>query len=183
MYYEARQFELKNGEKVLFRSPVIEDAQALLNYLRQTSGETPYLLRTPEECTLTLEEERQIIAGWLESPGECHIICEVAGKLAGACMFSRKTKVKNCHRALLGIALFKDYWGMGIGTHMIAELCRLAEEAGIAQIELEVIEGNERAMALYEKMGFMVTGAIPDAIRLPDGRSLKEIYMIKKLLA
>lgn len=181
MYYEAHEIELKNGAKALFRSPCVDDAQELLDYLRKTSGETPYLLRTPQECTLTLEEEKAIIEGWLSAPGECHIVCEIGGRLAGACMFSRKTKNKNSHRALLGIALLKAFWGLGIGTAMMNELCRIARETGVEQIELEVIEGNERAMALYRKMGFTVTGAIPDAIRLADGTRLQEIYMVKRL--
>ena len=49
------------------------------------------------------------------------------------------------------------------------------------QIELEFIEGNTRARALYEKMGFRVCGVRPDAIRLKDGTLLNEYIMIKKL--
>ena len=48
-------------------------------------------------------------------------------------------------------------------------------------LELEVIEGNERAIALYKKFGFETVAEKPDAIRLKDGTSLKEITMMKKL--
>lgn len=48
-------------------------------------------------------------------------------------------------------------------------------------VELEVIEGNQRAIGLYHKMGFVYTGEKPNAIRLEDGSSLKELMMVKVL--
>ena len=46
----------------------------------------------------------------------------------------------------------------------------------------KVIEENENAIRLYEKMGFRMVSAIPDAIRLKDGTRLKEYYMIKEFV-
>ena len=65
---------------------------------------------------------------------------------------------------------------------MFGEMLRLAKEQGIEQLELEVVEGNTRAMALYEKMGFRVVGAKPNAIRLKDGTMRKDFYMVKELV-
>ena len=79
------------------------------------------------------------------------------------------------------IALLKEYWNLGIGTAMFQEMIRMAQERGIERLELEVLEGNENAMRLYEKMGFRMVSAIPDAIRLKDSTRLKEYYMIKEL--
>ena len=52
---------------------------------------------------------------------------------------------------------------------------------GLTQLELDFFEGNSRARALYEKMGFRVCAVLPDAIRLADGRLLNEYRMILKL--
>ena len=52
----------------------------------------------------------------------------------------------------------------------------------ILQMELEFVEGNQRARALYEKMGFRIAGVKPDAIRLKDGTLLNEYFMVKKLV-
>ena len=79
------------------------------------------------------------------------------------------------------IALLKEFWGLGIGTAMFREMITLAKQWCLMQLELEVIEGNKRAMALYQKMGFQITGFTPDAIRLPDGKLVKEFIMVKKL--
>jgi ribosomal protein S18 acetylase RimI-like enzyme len=63
----------------------------------------------------------------------------------------------------------------------MAEMESRARMKGITQLELSFAEGNDRAMALYEKMGFAICAKMPNAYRLSDGRSLCEIFMIKEL--
>ena len=183
MHYENKEFLLKDGRTALFRAPSpAADAAEMVEYMRITAGETPYLLRTPEECTLTAEQEESFLRGILNTHHTVMIVCEVDGKIAGNCQIAFKTKTKNKHRAIVAIALLKEYWNLGIGTAMFREMIHLAKErGGIEQLELEVIEGNENAMRLYEKMGFTVTGAVPNAIHLKDGTRLKEFYMVKEL--
>ena len=83
---------------------------------------------------------------------------------------------------MIGIALVKDYWNQGIGTVMMQEMIRIAEaNPDILQVELDFIEGNTRARALYEKMGFRITDVRPNAIRLKDGTLLNEYSMIREI--
>lgn len=181
MNYITKEITLKDARTAVFRVPGEEDARELLQYLVDTAGETPFLLRTPEECTLTVEEEEIYLRNAAFDPNKTLILCTVDGRIAGNCQMERKTKLKNRHRAGIGIALRKEYWGLGIGTAMFRELIRLAKEDGIEQLELEVFEGNKRAIGLYEKMGFSIVAATPNAIRLPDGTVWKEYLMIKEL--
>lgn len=181
MFYPEKSITLKDSRTVLFRSPAPDDAEEMLCYLKTTAGETPYLLRTPEECTMTVPEERAFLESVLKAEYDVMIICTVDGKLAGNCRIVRKNKHKNRHRGTVMIALLKEFWGLGIGTAMFEEMIALAKQWGLMQLELEVIEGNTRAIALYHKMGFEITGFTPDAIRLEDGTMLKEFIMVKKL--
>ena len=64
---------------------------------------------------------------------------------------------------------------------MFEELIRVAKKRGVLQLELDYIDGNDRAKGLYEKMGFRRVGVKPDAIRLKDGTMRDEISMMKKL--
>ena len=43
------------------------------------------------------------------------------------------------------------------------------------------MKGNTRARALYEKMGFRLTGVTPNAIRLKDGTLLNEYAMVREV--
>ena len=181
MKFEPKEISLKDGSNALLRSPTVDDAQDLLNYLKQTAGETPFLLRTPEECNMSVEEEVRFIENMSSSEFSLMILCTVDGRIAGNCQLSRKTKIRNRHRGTIRIALIREFWKFGIGTAMFRELISLGKQWGLSQLELEVIEGNHRAMGLYEKMGFQTVAAHPDAIRLEDGTMLKEFLMVKKL--
>ncbi|MGN0625080.1 MAG: GNAT family N-acetyltransferase [Oscillospiraceae bacterium] len=69
-----------------------------------------------------------------------------------------------------------------MGTRMFREMIRIAEQfGGILQMELEFVEGNDRARHLYEKMGFRIAGVRPNAIRLKNGTLLNEYTMIRKM--
>lgn len=180
MLFSEKEIAIKGG-KALLRSPRTEDAQEMLQYLRQTSAETEFLIRSPEDAFPTLEQEERFLRVVLPDENHLMIVCEVDGHIAGNCSLMLKDKAKMRHRASIGIALLKMYWGRGIGTHLLMEMEKAAREKGVMLLELEVLEGNERAIRLYEKMGFHFVGERPDAFLMPDGRLLKEYFMQKKL--
>lgn len=50
----------------------------------------------------------------------------------------------------------RDYRGRGYGADVVRTLCRFGfESMNLAKVELEVIAGNERAVRLYERLGFV----------------------------
>ena len=177
------EYLLKDGRKALIRSPKEEDIQGLLDYLYQSAGETDFLLRYPEECgRYTAEGEKALIERINSSDTEAMLVCIVEGKVAGNCQITWNDRIKTRHRSRVGIALLKDYWGQGLGTRLFQELIKIAEEnEHILQMELEFIEGNSRARALYEKMGFRITGVGVNAVRLKDGTFLNEYLMIREI--
>lgn len=181
MRYEPKKLTLKNGSPALLRSPMVNDAAAMLRYLKQSAEETDYLLRYPEECNDTLEQEKAFLLNMNRSGLNMMIVCDIGGQVVGCCQLALNQRMKVQHRASVSIALLKEYWGLGIGTAMMREMIAAAYQHNVAQLELEVIEGNERAMNLYRRMGFQVYGERPDAIRLKNGVRLKEYLMLRRL--
>ena len=174
-----KEISLKTGEKAILRSPTAEDAEGMLNHLKTVCSETDFLLRTPEDPLPELDAERRYLQSVAQSPDCLMLVCEMDGIIAGSCSMNRGSRIKNRHRADIGIALHRAYWGRGIGTAMFQEMIHVAEEWGLAQMELEFLEGNDRGRALYEKMGFRIYAEHPNAIHLPDGRVLKEYAMLR----
>lgn len=181
MFYEPKEIILKNQVHAVLRSPVLSDAKTMNAYLKACSSETDFLLRYPEECTETEESEAAFLERIRLSPDHLMIACIVDGQIVGNCSLMCNQMLKTKHRAEMAIGIRQAYWGLGIGTAMIDELIAIAKEKGILQLELDYVEGNQRACGLYEKMGFVHIGERPDAIRFKDGTMRKEFLMIKKL--
>lgn len=176
-------YTMKDGRTAVIRSPRDEDIQGMLDYLYLSAGETEFILRYPEECgKYTAEGEKALFDRVNAADNEAMLVCLVDGRVAGNCQVSWSRGIKTRHRASVAIALLRDYWGQGIGTRLFEELIRIAEgNPDIIQMELEFVEGNARARALYEKMGFRITGIRPNAIRLKDGTLLNEYSMIREI--
>lgn len=51
-----------------------------------------------------------------------------------------------------------EYKGLGYGTEAISVLEEQLQECGIEQIKLRVAYHNERALKLYQAVGFVITG-------------------------
>lgn len=56
------------------------------------------------------------------------------------------------------VAVRRDRQREGIGNFLMKSMIRLAEERGITMIHLEVRAGNETAIRLYERQGFVRDG-------------------------
>ena len=176
-------FKLKDGRTATLLSPRDQDINGVIEYLKISAAETDFILRYPEECDkYTYDAEKAIFDRMNASEDEAMFICLVDGKVAGNCGIHFSNKLKTRHRAGVAIALCKEFWNLGIGTRMFEEMEKLALTKTYVQIlELDFVEGNTRARALYEKMGYKITGRRPEAICLKDGKLLDEYMMQKKL--
>ena len=183
MVFKEINITLKDGRDAFLRSPSEDNAEEMLRFIIKTSGETDFLMRYPEEyADLTLEQEKSFLKENCENQNGMMIACFMDGQIAGNCMISFRTGMKDRHRARVAIAILQEFWNLGIGTRMFEEMFQAARErGGVRQIELDYIEGNKRARGLYEKMGFRITGVKPDAIRMRNGTFVNEYMMLKML--
>ena len=89
--------------------------------------------------------------------------------------------VRYKHRCMIAIALYKEYCGRGIGRLMLRTVLDEAKKSGYEQAELEVVTENEGAVALYESLGFVKCGLLPNSMRYKDGSTVDSYWMIKEL--
>lgn len=182
MIIEPITIKDKLGRDVLLRAAKMEDASELIKYLKATSAETPFLIREPDEITITLEKEESFIRDKIDSERELMLLAYVDGKHVGNCsLMSLATYKRYQHRCEVAIALYKEYWGLGIGKAMLETVLNVATSLGYEQAELEVVAENESAISLYEKLGFKKYGTFPDNMKYPDGSYQDAYWMMKKL--
>ena len=172
----------KLGRTVILRNARPEDSAALIEYLRITSAETPYLIREPEEITITEEQENQFIQAKIDAERELMLVAFIDGKHIGNCSLMSIAPYKRyCHRCDVAIALYKEYCGCGIGKAMLQTVLDVAKSIGYEQAELEVMAENKDAIAMYEKLGFEKFGTFPDNMKYADGSYMDAYWMMKKL--
>ena len=183
MIFEEKEIKLKNGVTAILKTPEISDGEKMLNLIRTASGETEFLARYYEDwANTTVESEEKWIENNRNSANDLVITCFIEGEAVGCCEISFSAGTKSFHRAGIGISVLKKYWNTGIGTAFFGEIIEAAKShKGTEILELEYVEGNERAKALYEKFGFREVSVKPNAYKLKDGRYQSLIYMQKYL--
>ncbi|MCK4482739.1 GNAT family N-acetyltransferase [Candidatus Bathyarchaeota archaeon] len=85
-------------------------------------------------------------------------------------------KGRTRHIAWLGIYVKREYWGKGIGAALMREAIRVAKDYGCRRLMLSVFEGNERALKLYQKMGFTVESTLAESVYI-DGQWRGNVIM------
>lgn len=169
---------LKNGKTAILRSGTMADGEAALANFNLTHGETDYLFSYPHENTMTAAEEGTFLAEKTASEREIEILALVEGKIAGMAGISALgTKCKVFHRAEFGIAIAKEYWGLGLGKAMTEACVACAKQAGYSQLELDVVAENEGAVALYRRCGFVEYGRNPRGFCSPLSGYQELVYM------
>ena len=153
---------LKNGKTARLRNGVAADGAAVFENFNLTHAETDYLLSYPEENSFDPEQEARFLEEKTQSPNEIEIVALVDGTVAGtAGIEAVGKKVKVRHRAEFGISVLREYWGLGLGRALTKACIDCARAAGYAQLELNAVAENQRALALYRDMGFVEYGRNP----------------------
>lgn len=183
MIFDGKEIILKNGKAVTIKTPEVNDGTDMLRFISTACGETEFLLRNADEWAgVSTESEENWISSSRDDDRKLILACYVDGRIIGNCeiCFLRGSKVS--HRASIGIAILRDYWGLGIGSAMFEILLETARKhEGTEIVELEYVEGNVRGIALYKKFGFETVAERPMAIKLRDERIVSEFIMQKKL--
>ena len=173
---------LKNGESAIIRRAEIGDEDAYACVANACYQETRFLSRSAEDEPLSAEQ----LLGFIEDIGtsdkEVLLMAVYRGQLVGfgqitACLNRMKMK----HKCDLDISILKECWHLGIGTALMSSLIDFAEHAGYEQINLSVASDNERALHLYERFGFEVTGREVHAMKHADGDYSDFVFMTKFL--
>lgn len=180
MIVKPKEFDL-NGRKLVLRNAVEDEAEMLLKYLKQVYAETPFLIQEPDEITFTIDDEKKYIKENNDSNSDLLLIGMLDGKHVGNCSLMGNHARRLKHRTSLGIVLYLEYTGLGIGRIMIEEVCKIAKENGIEQVELEVAANNRNAISLYEKLGFGKVGILPNNMKYADGTYTDVHFMVKYL--
>ena len=100
----------------------------------------------------------------------------VNGEVVGWCDILPKPRPVFRHTGVLGMGIVEEHRGRGIGTALIRTALESARQRGLKRVELHVRENNKRAIALYEKFGFVREGLLRRDVFV-DGAFESSLFM------
>ncbi|MGE7109992.1 N-acetyltransferase family protein [Lysinibacillus sp. NPDC047702] len=176
MLIEQQEFYI-NDLRYTIRSATIQDAQALSNLRLQLDGETENFDREQGEAFIDTAGFEQIIRIDTESSSNICLVAVVDNRIIGFSRCEGSTLKRLAHKVEFGVGVIKEFWGYGIGKNLLQVSIDWADANEIKKIALQVLETNDKASRLYEKLGFTVEGILKNDKRLSDGKYYHTIIM------
>ena len=173
---------LKNGIDVIIRRAHKGDEDRYAEVSRRCYLETRFLSRCETDEMPSAEELLGFIEDVENSDKEALLVAVCNDLIVGfGDITSCLNKAKMKHKCDLNISILNEYWHLGIGSALMCSLIEFARSAGYEQINLNVASDNERAIHLYERLGFLITGKELHAMKHADGDYSDFVFMTKLL--
>ena len=134
---------------------------------------------TPEKAALFANGQDIAVGerGWRR----VWIALDPAGNIVGHVDLRGRPERAAWHRALLGMGVHRHYRRQGLGHELIETAFAWARTQRFLEwIDLEVLSVNHGARRLYERLGFVTVGEVPDMFHI-DGEQHGYVFMAKKL--
>ena len=121
------------------------------------------------------------IAYW-RSPGHQVFVAETGGTVAGTYYLRANQKGGGAHVCNCGYIVALDAMGGGVARAMCAHSLVTAKARGFKAMQFNfVIASNERAVKLWQAMGFEIVGRLPGVFEHPRLGAVDALVMFKKL--
>lgn len=182
MLIQAKEVKLKNGKTVVLKSPTPDDAEKLLNHLKNVFHQSYQNMNHPKNNwdNYPVEEEVKILTDFATSPSKFMISTFFDQKIVGnlGCFGMGGEFLK--FNARIGMGLEEDFHNVGLGTAILNYAIEMAKKNEIHRLELTVRTFNKAGIALYEKVGFRRIGILNETAFI-DGKFCDE-YMYEMLI-
>lgn len=181
----VKTFTTKKGKEAVIRYPKWEDLSQMLSFINRISLEDTYVTFSGE--VVTEEGEMYYLAEMfkgMEIGDNVYLSCFVENQFAGSCSILRDMlgRRRSYHVGVYGITIAKDFRGEGIGEELSVATIEEAKNmiSGLTLLRLQMYGPNVVARHLYEKLGFVEYGKLPEGVWY-QGEYVDEIIMYKRI--
>ncbi len=176
--FEPKIYKSKFGVEVTIRSPTKQNASEVLQLAKNVIAEEIYQLTTAAEFNMTIDAEEKWIESHKTNPNHVILIAEINSKIVGMLDFANGRCQRIAHTGEFGMSVESSARNQGIGSLLLQALIEWAtENRTIEKIGLNVHSNNERAIALYKKMGFEIEGTRKRDLKYGDGQYVDTVVM------
>lgn len=115
------------------------------------------------------------VRAWIES--NVILVAEVDAQMIGSMVLHRDEALKSKHRGMIFGVYVREGWRRRGAARALMQAAIEAAD-GLEQLELFVSSGCPGARALYEAMGFVCTGRVPNALRVGDKTYAEDLMIL-----
>jgi RimJ/RimL family protein N-acetyltransferase len=178
MLIQPKEVKLKSGEILILKSPTPDDAQKLLNQLKNVFNQSYQNMNHPKNYwdNFPIEEEVKILTDFASSSSKFMISAFHGEKIVGnlSCFGMGGEFLK--FNARIGMGLEKEFFNLGLGTAILNYTIEIANQNKIHRLELTVRTFNNAGITLYEKVGFRRVGILKEAAFIDEKFCDEYIY-------
>lgn len=177
---EVAVFSAEDGRGVVLRTPRWEDLDQLLGLINSLVDERAQIVVNRK---LSRDEEADWLAGVLarlEKDKVFHLVAEVGGEVVASSDLHFGSG-SDSHVGVVGIVVKKGFRDVGVGTGIMEAVVDVARQRGLRVLVLSAFSSNRRAIHVYEKLGFVECGRVPQR-HFWDGRYVDEVVMARVLV-
>lgn len=139
--------------------PKDEDFLKIYKLILEIADESNNFAFTSEDFGITEINFKNYISSFLNMKNSVFYIAKINDKIVGFAYLEGGKRIRNFHNANLGMGVTKKFRNFNIGKALLKKIIAFALDSDcIAKIDLQVSKGNDIAIALYKKMGFVVEG-------------------------
>lgn len=169
-------------ENIQVRSLQQTDVEALLSFMNTISAERTFIRLQGEPISLDIEI--RYVDDYVRKINEHSAVKLLAwngSELVGVADICLKDKIES-HIGVFGITIKKEWRGKGLGRMLMEKTIEegIRNISGLKIIELGVFANNPIAKKMYEKMGFVEYGRLPNGIKY-KGEFVDHLYMYKQV--
>lgn len=174
------QGKIKNSQEIVIRYPVMADVKILTDYINTLSKEETFILFQGEQLTIDYEKKYlQSVIEKINKKQKIVLMVFIGDKLVAESSIEMKDKAEG-HIGRFGIAVAKEYRGLGIGKLLMTTIFNEAKKnlPDLKMIVLGCFSSNHNALKMYEKFGFIKYGTLPKGIK-HKGQYVDNVCMYK----
>ncbi|MGA2095838.1 MAG: GNAT family N-acetyltransferase [Candidatus Acidiferrum sp.] len=160
---------------MIIRTATAGDADAIWKILEP-------IIRAGETYTLPRDMSREEALAYWHSAGHEVFVAEENGEISGTYCMRANQKGGGAHVANCGYMTAPWASGRGIARAMCQHSLGHAKARGFLSMQFNfVVSSNERAVDLWQRMGFKIVGSLPGAFLHPTLGAVDALVMYRML--
>ena len=160
---------------MLIRQSEARDDDAIWRILEPT-------FRAGETYPVPRDISREDALAYWRTPAHAVFVAEDAGTIVGTYYLRANNRGGGAHVANCGYVVGPDEFGRGVAQAMCSHSLDQAKARGFTAMQFNfVIASNERAVRLWQRMGFAIAGRLPGAFQHPRLGLVDAYVMLRNL--